>query len=191
MWVSQSEAARQVGVTKQRINKLVEQDRLKTNDRRQVNLQEVLRVYQKGLDPSWTESPLVRSAAPPRDEAHAGGMPEDEGGTNEYREARTQREKIQTERAQFELDVQRGKYLPKQDVLDAMVASGRRMRQMLDAVTEWADELAAGSAGGAAELRRILKTKVRKLEQEMADAISLRGADEDDEQAHDGDRPAH
>lgn len=188
MWISQSEAAKlpQVKVSKQRINALVREGRLGTNERKQVKLQDVITLFQQGRDPAWTDSPL--SAAAVRPDAPAG---EDEQESLNFREVRTQRESIQVEAAQFELDVKKGKYLPKQEVLDAMVSSGRNIRQMLDAVTEWADELAAIAAGGPMEVRRLLKAKLRALEQQVADAISLRGGDEDDEQGYAGDRPAH
>lgn len=183
MFVSQSELARIRKVTPQAINKLVRQGRIPVNAKKQVNLPEAMRILDGDLDPSWTESPLAnhRLADDEADESAAGG--------SEFREVKTQSERLRAEALQFDLDVKRGRYLLKQEVLDAMVNSGRRIRQMLDGAAEWADELCATAPGGPQEVRRLLKQKIRALEQQMADAISLR--DGDDEQERDGSGPVH
>lgn len=63
-WVSQSEAARREGVTRQWINKLIAQKRLDVNAKRQVRLAQVKHLRADGLDPSRGKHKAQTKKAP-------------------------------------------------------------------------------------------------------------------------------
>jgi len=197
MLVTQAEAARHVNVSKQRVNKLVKDGRIAANAGGQVELEAVLRHFKRDLDPSWPSKleTTRRPAAPPVASGPGEGVTPDladdaiplDPATASARKARARREEIQAATAEFDLQVRRGMFLPRRDVEEAMVTTGRLQHQLLDAVSGWADELYALAAGGgsAQDLRRLLKEKTRLLKQAMADALTLLAA-EDAPDAHAG-----
>lgn|GEM_PF-2658068 len=80
---------------------------------------------------------------------------------------------------QLEYERQLGLWLPKREIEDAMVASGRKIRQGLDGVVGWADELdAAARNGGAEAVRTLLKKKARALESMVVESLNLLADDE-------------
>lgn len=111
------------------------------------------------------------------------GTAGDAGGAaaETYSSARAERENYQAKIAKLEYERQLGKWLPRSEVEDAMVASARKIRQGLDAIVLWADELdAAARNGGVDGVRAILKTKLRALESAIAENLNLMADDHDD-----------
>jgi hypothetical protein len=180
MWVAQAEAARTVNVSKQRVNELVRQNRLSVDDRKRVNLEEVQRHFKRDLDPSWPSKQEAAGAANTSPVAPDAEGPVLDQDTASARRARARREEIQAQTAEYELKIKQGLYLPKHDIEEAMVTSGRRIRQQLDAIPGWADEIFAlcAQGGSAADVRRMLKEKARQLEQATADSLSLLAAED-------------
>lgn len=180
MWISQSQAAKLpgVGVTKQRINTLVSQGRLKTNDKRQVNVQDVLRAFTKDSHPSWDEQ-RPAEAVPADLIADVGNKVDDESSS--FRDARTRMALITAERQQFELDRQKGLYWLCADVERAQEAAGRKLRKLIEGLPMMADELFAIAQGGsAADVKKAMKEKTRTLLIGMAEAMQAAGRLADD-----------
>lgn len=183
MWISQSKAAQLPGVevSKQRINTLVGQGRLETNAKREVRSEDVRRLFAKDTDPAWEEQSEKQepAASGPVDDAADDG--EEANESPSFREARTREKLLSIEQKEFDLNRQRGLYVPRADVERAMESAGRKLRQQLDTLPHMADELyAAARDGSAADLRRLLKEKARRFEQALADAMSGSAAREDD-----------
>jgi hypothetical protein len=180
MYVSQAEFARIRKVTPQRINALVKKGRLPVNARKQIDLEEGIKLLDQDLHPAWESKQLAPAAA-----ASPAMGDEAEGEADAtFKSARTRKEELQARSLEIDLAVKQGLYLPKRDVEDAMVTAGRRQRQQLDAITSWADELYALSReADATALRKLLKTKVRALQQTMSDSLSLLADEEEPDHA--------
>ena len=179
MWISQSEAAKlpQVKVSKQRINALVTQGRLQTNAKKQVDMKEVLRLFTRDTDPAWDEQSARTGTRPPAPQPDD----DDDFDSSTFRDARTKQALITAERQQFELERQKGLYVPRADVDRAMESAGRRLGQQVDTIPHMADELyAAAHSGSSADLRRLLKAKARQIRQALADAMAGQDAQGDD-----------
>jgi hypothetical protein len=96
-----------------------------------------------------------------------------------YTDARTEREQYAAKLARLDYEQKMGNLLPKQEILDAMVASGRRIRQGLDGMIGWAEELdAAARNSGVDGVRTILKQKSRDLQTTIAESLSITDDDE-------------
>lgn len=190
MWVSQTAAAKQVNVSRQRINALAAQGKLARNEENKVDLDQVLYFFGKELAPGWESK--QEAARKPHLESPANSdadlPPDDEfdDPRADYRAAQTRIAQAKAEEAEHNLRVRQGMYLTKRDVENAMVESARRMRQQVEGIHEWADELhALSKQGGIEDLVRFLKVKARELAQKQADCLNLL-ADEADAEAHDG-----
>lgn len=174
--MQQKIAAEKVGVSKQRINHLVKSGRLEANRKREVELERVLAFFEMDLEASW---PSKKETVAVENRAAPGGGDEDLSDLDldtraEIREADVRIKRVKAEELELNLAIRKGAFLPKKDIEEAMVASGRKIRQQLEVIPEWADELYALAAkADPAELRRLLKTKTRALQQKAADALSL------------------
>lgn len=185
MWVTQAEAARhpQVKVSKQRINALVQQGRLKVNDRKQVDLGQVLEEFKRGLHPSWDGNPLVEQPQRGSDADEPGDDAGEEAKVEqpEYKQALTKIKLTDAKIKEFEYQRMLGMYLPKADVDRAQEAAARKLRQLLDTIPHMAGEIYSVARSGAEEdVRRLLKAKMRQFEQGFADAMlaaARQGAD--------------
>lgn len=90
----------------------------------------------------------------------------------DYQEHRALRESYNAELARLELEEKKGELVSRREIEDAMVSAGRRIRQGLDAVASWADELdAAARNGGTNAVRSVLKDKMRGLQDLIADSL--------------------
>ncbi len=97
-----------------------------------------------------------------------------------YTAVRTERESYQAKLAKLEYEKQVGLTLPRKEIENAMVLSGRKIRQGLDGVIGWSDELDAASRNGSVEaVRAVLKKRVRDIEALIAASLNLLGNDED------------
>lgn len=169
MLLTQAEFAKANGWSQPYVTKLKKQGKLVIENSK-VNAEESLKRIKKSADPARALAQV--SALPPAQNA----MDTEQASSDapSFSDARTRRELAQAEAAEFELRRKRGMYLAKDEVIDGMVQSGRKIRQQMDAIIEWSDELASLSAagGGAEDIRKFLKTKVRALEQKIADTLS-------------------
>lgn len=178
---SQAAYARHVGISRQAVNKMVQRGKIPLMPDGQVDFAEADHARRQNGDPArrMTEAPAATS--PPKydkddlaPERAAPGM----GGLS-FSKARTAREAYQAKMAQLEYERQLGRWLPKGEIEDAMVASGRKIRQGLDGLIGWADELdAAARNGGAEAVRALLKQKVRALESMVVKSLNLLVDDE-------------
>ena len=172
---SQVEYARHVGISKQAVNKLVKAGKIPIRPDGKIDFAEADHARKVNGDPARA------MAEPPPDDDDASAMPEQaaQPGGFSYSKARTAREAYQAKLAQLEYERQSGLLLPKREVEDAMVASGRNIRQGLDAIVGWADEVdAAARNGGADAVRALLKERVRGLESMMVENLNLLVDDE-------------
>lgn len=98
-----------------------------------------------------------------------------------FTHARTAREAYQAKLAKLEYERQMDAFRPKAEVVEGMVAAGRRIRQGLDAIPTWADEITGlmAAGGDAVAVRNWLRSKVRGLEQMIADHLTADARDDD------------
>lgn len=166
---SQAAYARHAGISKQAVNKLVKQGKIPLNEDGQVDFATADHARRQNGDPAR------RMAAP--DPADQQAAPET-GGLS-FSKARTAREAYQAKMVQLEYERQLGQWLPRREIEDAMVASGRKIRQGLDGLIGWADELdAAARNGGSEAVRALLKEKVRGLESMVVESLNVLADDE-------------
>lgn len=179
---SQAAYGRHAGISKQAVNKLVKQGKIALTADGQVDFAEADHARQNGdparrmstPEPQTDEDTDEQNYAPKTDQQAAPGM----GGLS-FTKARTAREAYQAKMAQLEYERQLGQWLPRREIEDAMVASGRKIRQGLDGVIDWADELdAAARNGGAEAVRALLKQKARALESMVVESLNLLADDE-------------
>lgn len=166
-FVTQVDFAARVGCSKQYVNKLVKQNRLPVDHKKRIELHSGLEVYWSDKDPSK----IINKAPPPVEQTAAPvSVPAVESG---YQKARTEREEYQAKQAKLDFEERVGELVSRKFVLGGLIDSGRKIRKQLDALPEWADELFSIAAGGgsAEDIRKALKTKVRDLEQNIADVL--------------------
>jgi len=178
---SQAAYARHAGISKQAVNKMVKQGKIPLTPDGQVDFAEADHARQQNGDPARRMAEAPAAASPPEydedDLAPERAAPET-GGLS-FSKARTAREAYQAKMAQLDYERQLGQWLPKREIEDAMVASGRKIRQGLDGVIGWADELdAAARNGGSEAVRALLKEKVRGLESMVVESLNLLADDE-------------
>lgn len=186
---SQAAYARHAGISKQAVNKLVKQGKIPLNEDGQVDFAEADHARKQNGDPArrmveamppngaddetpeYDDEPDALDAMVERAAPGSGGL--------SFSKARTAREAYQAKMVQLEYERQLGLWLPKREIEDAMVASGRKIRQGLDGVVGWADELdAAARNGGAEAVRALLKEKARALESMVVESLNLLADDE-------------
>ena len=173
---TQVEYANHIGVSKQAVSKMVKQGKITLRTDGKVDFAAADHARGKNLDPAFIKpsskdasTDLLQDVTPSADERNSPS----------YSQARTAREAYQAKMAKLEYERQVGLYLPKQDIEDALVASGRTIRQGLDAMIGWADELdAAARHGGADAVRRVLKERVKGLEDMIVTSLNLLAQDE-------------
>ncbi len=182
---SQAAYARHAGISKQAVNKLVKQGKIPLTADGQVDFAEADYERRQNGDPArrmaetHPQPHAVEGADEPDQEPESEQQAVPGAGGLSFTKARTAREAYQAKMAQLEYERQLGQWLPKREVEDAMVASGRKIRQGLDGVIGWADELdAAARNGGAEAVRALLKQKVRNLESMVVESLNLLAEDE-------------
>lgn len=167
-WVSQSEAARQEGVSRQWIHELIQQKRLDVNAKRQVKLSQVTKLRQHGLDPARgnhkgggqlpdTKSGRGKSKAAPKrtGAARPTTVPPPAPDANvvvrgTFTAVRTRREEQQARLAEIEVRERLGE-LVEWDKVEALNAATAVM--MREALLVIPDRLAAVLAAESDEIR--------------------------------------
>ncbi len=192
--VTQAEFARILGraqnrekaPSRQYINKLVNEGTIPLEGGK-IDAAKALRILAERADPARELAALNRQAE--GEEAPRAGWPDPPVGKDEasaeYRKQRAEREAVVTERERFNLDREKKLYVLKADVYDDMHAAGRKIRQKLDLITRWADEIASTLGVAGQDVKQLLKPKIRDLQQEIADALRL--GDDDGEGTGAGD----
>ncbi len=182
---TQAAYARHVGISKQAVNKMVKQGKILLTADGGIDFAEADHARRQNGDParrmSEASAQIDGGSGPPKygknDLAPSRAAPET-GGLS-FSKARTAREAYQAKIIQLEYERQLGQWLPKREIEDAMVTSGRKIRQGLDGVISWADELdAAARNGGTDAVRVLLKEKVRGLETMVVESLNLLRNDE-------------
>ncbi|RCK32496.1 hypothetical protein TH9_12250 [Thalassospira xiamenensis] len=188
---TQADYAKHRGVSRQAISKLVKQGKIPLESDKKINFAKADHALGKVMDPSRklaAESAQQNSGADQiGDDLFDGAVrnvpvnkPDDQGA--DYQEHRALRESYNAELARLELEERQGKLINRREVEDAMVTAGRRIRQGLDGVASWADELdAAARNGGANAVRSVLKDKMRGLQDLIADSLVSLQDDDDGE----------
>jgi hypothetical protein len=172
MYISQAQYAQIRKVTPQRINALVKAGRIPVNEKKQVHLEEAERILNGDLHPSWP-SKQEQLAIVTQHSAQAADAEVAEGTS--FRDAKTRSEEIKAKLAEMEYEQRLGMLVPKQEVLDAMVTSGRNIRQVIENIVNWADDIAALTGTAPLEIRKFLAAKKRELQQAVADRLNVSG----------------
>lgn len=189
---NQAAYAKHRGVSRQAISKLVKNGKIpftQTGSRIEINFAQADKALGQTIDPS--RALAAQSASQPI------GKPEpkddlfdqptvttaDVGQSGEqgtdYQQHRAAREGYNAEIARLDLEERLGRLIDKQDVEESMVTAGRQIRQGLDAIPGWSDEIdAAARNGGVNAVRALLKEKVRGLEEMIADSLVVLADDD-------------
>jgi hypothetical protein len=105
-----------------------------------------------------------------------------DAGDASYQKSRALRERYNAKMAELLYREKVGKVLGKQDVEDAMVTAGRRIRQAMDAIIGWADEIYSTAQDGDVQaVRSILKSRVRGLEETIVASLTTDDPDSEEE----------
>tara|TARA_R110000751_G_scaffold76247_1_gene153557 strand:+ start:21160 stop:21837 length:678 start_codon:yes stop_codon:yes gene_type:complete len=204
---SQADYARHCGVTRQAVSKWLKAGRIEKLPNGRIDFVQADRALQKTADPARA---MALGRADPLDDAGAGAghwpvatdaagknrddlfdyaasepaqpvaAPETNGDAS-YQKSRALRERYNAKMAQLDYEEKVGKVLNKQDVEDAMVTAGRRMRQAMDAIIGWADEIYSTAQDGDVQaVRSILKSRVRGLEETIVASLTTDDPDSED-----------
>jgi hypothetical protein len=180
--LTQVEYARHIGKTKQYVNKLAKSGRIPVGADGKIDPEAADEAMRRAADPARRlRAPI---AAEPQDDDQGEASPQtpkaDSGGVS-FTHARTAREAYMAKLAKLEYERQMDAFRPKAEVVEGMVAAGRRIRQGLDAIPTWAEEITALITAGSDSftLRSWLRTKVRALEQMIADHLTADARDDD------------
>jgi hypothetical protein len=87
--------------------------------------------------------------------------------------------RLKNERAQLEIDVEKGSLVSMSEVAAALGLMGADITQALEAIAGWAAELAAVPQGDVQAMRAALKERVRKLREKMVERLSKLSANEE------------
>ncbi|PJK29944.1 hypothetical protein [Minwuia thermotolerans] len=179
--VTQAGYAETRGVTRQYINKLTKEGRLRTiGPRKMIDPAEADQVlgYATEAAPDEEAPPAAAPVLDPDPEPGpsprpAPATPADSAGMN-YTRARAATETFRAKQAELELKQRMGQLLPRDMVVEAMSEAGVRIARHLDRLVRDADEIAeVAGRGGAREVRQMLRQKVRQLRAEIAAEITL------------------
>jgi len=170
---TQADYARHIGVSRAAVSKMVKAKKIPVRADKKIDFAEADHARKNNSDPARHLSDDV-----PVDEKNEVVPQEDPGGPKKsgptFNDVRTEREIYAAKIAELDLQERLGKILDRKDVENAMVAAGRKIRQGLDEIPIWADELdAAARHGGATAVRDALKGKVRALETLIVESLSL------------------
>ncbi|MDJ0685389.1 MAG: hypothetical protein QNJ84_11860 [Alphaproteobacteria bacterium] len=178
---SQAAYAEHAGISRQAVNKAVKQRKIPVRPDGQIDFEEADHARRQNGDPARRMAAMAGEPEPPdhEDENLALDEAAPKTGGLSFNKARTVREAYQAKMAELEYERQLGLWLRKQEVQDAMVASGRKIRQGLDGVVGWAEELdAAARNGGIEAVRTVLKERVRTLETMIVESLNLLADDD-------------
>lgn len=160
-YVSQAELARAGGVTRQWVNKLVRDGRLKKNGKGKVSLEEGLSVLKMLEDPVRRDT---KDSAPEE-------KPETvDDSLAEYKEVKTQKEKYAALSAKLEYDRRLGTLIPIDQVSEEFYRAFRDLRDALSHMpSRLADRIAA--APGVREITAAIDEEVRRVLAECAEKL--------------------
>ncbi|WP_417844830.1 hypothetical protein [Thalassospira sp.] len=201
---SQADYARHCGVSRQAVSKWLKAGRIEKLPDGKIDFVKADHALQKTADPARAMAlgradPLagactgawpVANDAPrkPRDDLfdYEGSEPDQpvaatDAGDASYQKSRALRERYNAKMAELLYCEKIGKVLDKQDVEDAMVTAGRRIRQAMDAIIGWADEIYSTAQDGDVQaVRSILKSRVRGLEETIVASLTTDDPDSED-----------
>ena len=182
--MTQVEYAKRIGKTNQYVNKLVRLGRIPVGEDGKIDPEAADEAMRRAADPSRRLG--TPAAAEPQDDDQSDApmrAPRADSGGVSFTHARTAREAYQAKLAKLEYERQMDALRPKAEVVEGMVAAGRRIRQGLDAIPTWADEITGliVSGGDAVAVRNWLRSKVRGLEQMIADHLTADARDDDEQ----------
>jgi len=180
---SKSEYARHLGVSPAAVTKMVKTGKIPVREDGKIDFADADHARNQNGDPARS-SVLTDPVEAERDDQNPLAMePEGNRGTSKqpeqksgptFTDARTEREQYAAKLARLDYEQKMGNLLPKQEIIDAMVASGRRIRQGLDGMIGWAEELdAAARNGGPDAVRSVLKSKIRSMQTMIAESLSI------------------
>lgn len=174
---TRSAFARHVGVSPAAVTQAVTRGRLHgeavlPNGR--LNMAEALRQWQGGAHP---KRDLI-DQSPARDDG-------DDIATPNYRAQKEREARARADTLEFDLAVKQARYRPVAEIERTMVTAGRIVRQQIDGIPGWADEIAAELGCDPDRLRAALRARTRALESEAA---ALLGNLHRAETADDGER---
>lgn len=167
---TQADYARHAGVSRQAVHKMVTKGQVEMDENGQINFAEADFARQQHADPARQNNDEEAAVT------HAGSGADADPS---YSQARATRERYQADLVRLEYEEKIGLLLRRQDVEDAMAMAGRKIRQSLDALPQWADDIdAAARNGGVAAVRALLRDRVRELESKLVNSLNLLVDDE-------------
>ncbi len=183
---NQAAYAKHCGVSRQAISKLVKTGKIPVEDDGKINFARADMARAQNMDPSRSLAAKM-SGSPTTDIPHADGDDDSDlfdqvdaspvqtrpTGESSYQSSRAKREGYNAELARLQLEQQQSLLIDRREVEDAMVTAGRSIRQGLDGIASWSDEIdAAARNGGVNAVRSLLKEKVRGLEELIAASLT-------------------
>lgn len=170
-WLTQAEAARREGLTRQYIGKLIGQGRLDTDSRKRVRLAQLRAVRANDLDPSRGKH---KAKAAPFDPAAALRDIPPDGPTGGFTAARTKREEQQALLAELDVRKRTGELVEWAKVEALNASTAVMIRESLLAIP---DRLAAVLAAEADErrVRQVLDSELRSALEALATMLKRPG----------------
>lgn len=170
---SQAEYAKHAGISRQAVSKAVKAGTIPLRPDGKVDFEFADEARRGSANPARDPGPEF---LPEPTDAES-SAPEDAT----YRSSRAERERIAVEREAINLAKLKGELISQQEVAEALVTAGRKIRGKLDALANMADEVVAVCArgGGARDVRQAISERVSTLEQAIADALAMPGGEDD------------
>lgn len=171
--VSQSEYARRRDVSRQYVNKLVQQGRIPTDEKKRIDPDTADAVLQMDADPARRlndpEQENVPDPANSFEEEAAGGA---SGGHTSFARFRSAREAYQAKLAQLDYEERAGQLLRKSEVERETFDVARQVRDRFLALPQ---ELAGAlvKLADENEIKKYLRAKIRDTLMEVADDVGL------------------
>ncbi|WP_337996216.1 hypothetical protein [Oleispirillum naphthae] len=170
---SQAEYAKRAGISRQAVSKAVKSGTIPLRPDGKIDFELADEARRRSANPA--RDPETEFLPEPTDADTS--APEDAT----YRSSRAERERIAAERDAMNLAKLKGELISRQDIADALVATGRKIRNKLDSLPNMADEVVAivAGGGGARDVRQAITERVKALEQAIADALAKPGGEDD------------
>lgn len=171
---SQAEYARHAGVSREAVSKAVRHGKIPLRPDRKIDFDLADEIRRGSANPARDVPP-----EPPMEASEPAALvPEDAT----FRSNRAERERIAAERDAMNLAKLKGELISRQEVADALVTAGRKIRNKLDALPNMADAVVAivAGGGGARDVRLAIVERVTALEQSIAETLAKLGGEDDD-----------
>ncbi len=186
---NQAAYAKHRGVSRQAISKLVKAGKIPLEESGKINFARADMVLGQNMDPSrglaanmagQTNAADADGDADLFDQTSASTGSQRPADESNYQTSRAKREGYNAELARLQLEQQQGFLIDRRDVEEAMVTAGRKIRQGMDGIGSWSDEIdAVARNGGVNAVRALLKDKVRGLEELIAASLTALVGDDD------------